>query len=92
MGVYIHIAQKQWELFEYGFKFTYPWASRASVTRRTLITMLALLRKIRIQSLKKCNGTDLYLHGSRGSYSQCVYLGSEKENLGPMAFISGAGV
>lgn len=44
--VYIYIAQKEWELFEYALKFTYPWASRAIVTRRTLITMLALLGKI----------------------------------------------
>jgi len=34
------------QLFEYPLKFTYPWASRAGVTRRTLITMLALLGKI----------------------------------------------
>lgn len=34
------------ELFVYALKFTYPWASRADITRRTLITMLALLGKI----------------------------------------------
>lgn len=72
MGAYIFIAQTEWELFEYILKFAYPWASRAGVARRTLITMLALLGKIH-NDQKKSSGTCLCLLHSRGNYRQYVF-------------------